>query len=154
MYGAEILINPCSAANRSELPWGFYQKELGCKVEPMDLGRTRHSVSISACPSQPTQKAGKRGTMACFPEQALLTLPSNYVNAKGVLECFWIPFGFLLLECWDSHVWHPWEHTCASSQLIHPHVPTNGRYLTVPQSQRSSLGAPAKGEEQHHNLCY
>lgn len=112
-------------------------------MEPMDLGRTWHSVSISVCPSQPTQKAGKRGTMACFPEQALLTLPSNYINAKGTL-----------LECWDSHVGHPWEHTCASSQLIHPHVPTNGRYLTVPQSQRSSLGAPAKGEEQHHNLCY
>lgn len=142
MHGAEILINPCSAANRSELPWGFYQRELGCKVESMDLGRTPHSGSITLCPSHPTQKVGKCGTMA-HPEQALLTLPSNYTDAKGVL-----------LECWDSLVGHPWEHTCALSQLIHPRVPTNGRYLRAPQSQWSSLGALAKGEEQHHNLCY
>lgn len=58
MYGAEVLINPCSAANRSELPWGFYQRELGCKVEPMDLIRTPHSSSIILFPSHPTQKVG------------------------------------------------------------------------------------------------
>lgn len=82
MYGAEILINPCSVGNQSELPWGFFQRELGCKVEPMDLGRIPHSSSITVCPSHPTQKVGKHGTMA-RPEQALFTLPSDYTDAKG-----------------------------------------------------------------------
>lgn len=48
--------------------------------------------------------------MTTGPEQALLILASKYTDAKGVL-----------LECWDSHVEHPWEHTCALRRLIHPH---------------------------------